>query len=97
MTVHHGASQWEAEILEVYNVSTKRNPFHNQMTIEGKAKVTPDEEEPMIFDFTYTGTPKEDKKRILNYVKGIALDMWLESRKKKEDTLQDYIGRLVQK
>lgn len=96
MMDNHGASQWDAEIIEVYNVATKRDPFHDEMLVEGKAKVTTSEG-PMIFDFVYRGSPREDKKRILNYVRGIALDRWLESKKKDKDTLQNYIKELAEK
>lgn len=97
MTVYHGEENWGIEIIEVFNVSTERRPFHTRMTVTGKAKVTMDESEPMIFDFEYTGSPGEDKGRILNHIRGLALAMWLDKKRKNDNTLQSYIGKLVNK
>jgi hypothetical protein len=97
VTVYHGEERWDVEILEVSNVSTERRPFHTRMTVNGKAKVTMEESEPMIFNFEYTGSPNEDKERIINYIRGMALDMWLDKKRKNENTLQSYIRKLVDK
>lgn len=95
MTVYHGQENWSVKILQIYSRSVERRMFGARMFVKGKAEVEDEMSIVAIFDFEYTGSPDEDPRKLMDYLRSQALRIRLKRAEDNAQTLQTFIEGMV--
>lgn len=97
MSIQRIENGWTVDIQVIYKKEIIKGPFRDKLRVTGKAKVNTDMDNGFIaLDFDYTGSAKENPKRLYDYIRALAVTIQYNNRRKEENTLENHIDGLIE-
>jgi len=81
----------DVQIIKINKVETERC-FNGRTTISGIINISSEDEDDFQAEFIYKGKTNESKSQLLNYVRGIGIEVYKSKIRKQEQTLLDYVS-----